>query len=348
MRPGRSRTARWGGGACALLSVAIASGCGASSPAKGDEDGKRPRTELATALSQVQDTDPARHWIEFGDVAGVRARSGGGSGSKRDPLLGYGESQLADAAALLPDPTGIDPFAARTALSVGRPPDPVGFLYGSFDTTAIGSKLRKLGYAKQDLAGGEATWIIRDHHKIDETDPLAQLGILTALNVVRVSPQRIVYAGASADIDKALAGDGPLADNEAVGGIADCLGEVEAAQIGLDPGISETPLGIGVTGSSGADAVEVACVTTPGQDAAEAIASAWPGRVRSTTSRLSNEPWSKLLAQPRAEVIGGPSHVVRLTARPTGSTRVLFDAWRAEDIGPLLTGAEPDPATSAR
>lgn len=281
-------------------------------------------------------------------MAGVRSRSDGGSSSKRDPLLGYGEPKLADAAALLPDLTGIDPFAARTALSVGHPPDPVGFLYGSFNTTAIGSKLRKLGYTKHGNADGETTWVIRDHHKIDEKDPLAQLGIVTALNVVRVSSRRIVHGGASADIDQALTGTEPLADNEAVGGIADCLGQVEAAQIGLDLKIAATPLGIGATGSSGTDATEAICMTTASQDAAEVLASAWPGRVKSTTSALSAEPWSNRLTQPRAEVIGGPSHVVRLTARPTGSTRVLFDAWASEDLGPLLTGAKPAPETSAR
>ncbi|MFF7981764.1 hypothetical protein ACFZDK_21980 [Streptomyces sp. NPDC007901] len=348
MKLERSRAARWATGACAALSVVIASGCGTSGAGKSDDEGKRPRTKLVTALSHVQDTRLTRDWIEFGDVAGVRSRSGDGSGAQRDPLLGYGESRLADAAALLPGLAGIDPFAARSALSVGQAPDPVGVLYGSFDTTSIGAKLRKLGYAKHDLAGGETAWIIRDHHKIDEKDPLAQLGIPTALNVVRVSPRRIVYGGASADLDQALTGTEPLADNEAVGRIADCLGEVEAARIGLDPATAETPLGIGVLGSSGGDATEAVCMTTASRDAAEAIASAWPGRVRSTTSRLSDEPWSKLLTQPRAKVIGGPSHVVRLTARPTGSTRVLFDAWTAKDLGPLLTGAEPDPATSAR
>ncbi|MFF0223212.1 hypothetical protein [Streptomyces sp. NPDC004629] len=348
MKPGRSHAARWGSGACAVLSVVVASGCGTSGAAKGDDDGKRPRTALITALSRVQDTHLTRDWIEFGDVAGVRSRSDGGSGSKPDPLLGYGEPKLADAAALLPDLTGIDPFAARTALSVGYPLDPVGFLYGSFNTTTIGSKLRKLGYTKHDLAGGETTWIIRDHHKIDEKDPLAQLGIVTALNVVRVSPQRIVYGGASADIDQALAGTKPLADNEAVGGIADCLGQVKAARIGLDLKIAATPLGIGVAGASGTDATEVVCMTTASQEEAERLASAWPGRVKSTTSALSAEPWSNLLAQPRAKVIGGPSHVVRLTARLTGSTRALFDAWTSGDLGPLLTGAKPDPEVSVR
>lgn len=325
----------------------IASGCGTGDTAKGD-DVTRPRTTLITALSQVKDTHLTQDWIEFGDVAGVRSQSTGGTGSQRDPLLGYGAPKLADAAALLPDLTGIDPFAARTALTLGYPPDQVGVLYGTFNSKEIGSKLRKLGYAEHALAGGETTWIIRDHHQIDEKDPLAQLGILTALNVVRVSPERIVYAGATADIDKTLSGAKPLADNEEVGGIADCLGKVKAAQIGFDVNVSNTPLGVGVLESSGTDTTEIACVTTKSQDAAQALASAWPGRVRSTRSAMSNEPWSKLLTHPQAEVVGGASHIVRLTARPTGSPRVLFDAWAGGDLGPVLTGAKPDPRASAK
>ncbi|NEA97631.1 hypothetical protein [Streptomyces sp. SID13726] len=349
MKAGRSRAARCASGACALLSVVVMSGCGNSDTA-GDDHVERPHTPLITALSQVKDTHLTQDWIEFGDVAGVRARSGAGSASPRDPLLGYGEQKLADAAALLPGLTGIDPFAARTALTLGYPPDQVGVLYGSFNTTEIGAKLRKLGYKEHALAGGETSWIIRDHHQIDQKDPLAQLGILTALNVVRVSSKRIVHAGATADIDKTLSGARSLSDNEEVGGIADCLGQVEAAQIGFDVNISDTPLGVGVLRPSGsdADATEVACVTTESEGAAQALASGWPGRVKSTMSARAGEPWSKLLTRPRAEVVGGASHVVRLTARPTGSPRVLFDEWAVGDLGPVLTGAKPDPRLSAK
>ncbi|MET8977137.1 hypothetical protein ABZX85_16090 [Streptomyces sp. NPDC004539] len=350
MRPGRSRTARWAGGVCALLSVALASGCGTDRAANGDDGGggggggDKPPTALVTALREVRGSDPARAWIEFGDVAALR----GGSPAERNPLLGYGEPKLAPAATLLPDLTGIDPFAARTALSVGKPPDEVGFLYGSFDPAAIGAKLKKLGYAEHPLGGGESTWTVRDDRAIDPADPLAQIGIVTSMNVVRVSPRRIVYGGAGADVDRALKGTGALADDKAVGAVADCLGEVRAAWIGLDEKTAPEPMGIGVRQPAKGAATEVVCMTTASGDAAESIASAWPGRVRSTTSMVSNEPWSKLLSHPEAEVIGGSSHVVRLTARPTGAVNVLFDAWLHLDLGPLLTGARPAPEISAK
>ncbi|WP_416973064.1 hypothetical protein [Streptomyces sp. 4F14] len=337
------RAVRWTAGVCAALSIAVASGCGSG---KGDDPAPRPHTELITALSGVRDSFLTHYWSEFGDVAGVRAR---GAAENPDPLLGYGESQLVQAAAQLHDLTGIDPLAARTALTLGQPPEQVGVLNGTFDPSAIGAKLQKLGYKKRDVGGGEAEWVIRDNHAIDANDRFAQLGILTALNVIRVSPTRVVYAGATKDIDtKTLTGPRPLSDAFDVGAVADCLGPVKAAQIGMDINTSPKLMGIGVQTSSPQDATAVVCMVTKSRDAAEDIASAWPGRVQSVTSYLTNEPWSKVLADPKAEVLDGSEHVVRLTARPLGKVTALFDAWRAKDLGPLLTGTRPDPTVSAR
>lgn len=336
------RAVRRAAGVCAALSIAVASGCGSG---KGDDPAPRPDTELITALRGVKDSFLTHYWSEFGDVAGVRAR---GTAETPDPLLGYGESQLIAAASQLHDLAGIDPLAARTALTLGQPPEQVGVLNGTFDPAAIGAKLQKLGYKKRDVGGGEAEWVIRDHHAIDANDRFAQLGILTALNVIRVSPTRVVYAGATKDIDaKTLTGPRPLSDALDVGAVADCLGPVKAAQIGMDINTSPKLMGIGVQTSS-KDATSVICMVTKNRDAAEDIASAWPGHVRSVTSSLTDEPWSKVLADPKAEALGGSEHVVRLTARPLGKTTALFDAWRAKDLGPLLTGARPDPMVSAR
>jgi len=330
---------------CALLTAVAGSGCGADDAAEKADGGDKPPTALITALREAENTEPARSWTEFGDVAALRSQD---TPTKPDPLLGHGEAGLAPAASLLPELTGIDPYAARTAVSVGRPPTSVGLLYGTFDTAAIGAKLKKLGYAEHALGGGESAWVILDDHAIDANAPLARIGIVTAMNVVRVSPRRIVYGGATADLDRALKGTGPLADDKAVGALADCLGEVRAAWLGLDERTAPEPMGVGVRRTAKGEATEVVCVTTASKGAAESIASAWPGRVRSTTSTVSGVPWSTLLAEPEAEVLGGSSHVVRLTARPTGSVNVLFDAWRQGDLGPLLTGARPAPENSAK
>ncbi|MHC5907666.1 hypothetical protein ACVNF4_27820 [Streptomyces sp. S6] len=345
MKPGRSRTARRAGGVCALLSAVVVSSCGADHAAQRDDDGDKPPTALITALRETRDTGAARAWTEFGDVAALRSQ---GTPAKPNPLLGHGEARLAPAARLLPDLTGIDPYAARTAVSVGRPPASVGFLYGTFDTAAIGAKLKKLGYAEHPLGGGESTWVIRDGHAIDPADPLARIGIVTSMNVVRVAPRRIVYGGATTDLDQATEGTGPLAGDKAVGAVADCLGEVRAAWVGLDEKTAPEPMGVGVRQTAKGPATEVVCMTTASDGAAESIASAWPGRVKSTTSMVTGVPWSALLAEPKAEVLGGSSHVVRLTARATGSVNALFDAWAHMDLAPLLTGARPAPENSVK
>ncbi|GAA1952489.1 hypothetical protein GCM10009738_27530 [Kitasatospora viridis] len=324
--------------ATVILALAAA-GCDDQGDPTPSNDATNSPDLLTTALHQVHATDLTRAWIEFGNTGGPTYIDNGSAADalSTDSLAGFGAPALATQSQL-PLLTGIDPAAGRPALSVGRPGDAVGFLYGSFDAAGIGANFRKLGYQHKDLGGGETEWLVRDQDRTDQTSPLAQLGITTALNVVRVSPNRIVYGEVSADVDQALAGGPTLADDAAVGPVAGCLVDTVAAQIGQDPKVGRQPLGVGVRAPVPTDATEVICLPTASDAAAQAAAAAWPGRVASARSTVWAEPWSALLTAPQATVVGGPDHLVRLTARPTTTVQVLFQAVQNADLGSLVGG----------
>ncbi|MFE9424687.1 hypothetical protein ACFYNO_17145 [Kitasatospora sp. NPDC006697] len=305
-----------------LALAATTAGCGGSSaPARSQSGDAVVPASLPAALSQAHADSTARHFQLLYGTGGQAAN---------------GEPALAAAASQLPQLTGIDPASAATALSVGAPPTAVGFLYGSFDTAAIGTKLTALGYHRQDLGHGEALWTIRDDHQLDAGSPLTELGIAGELNVIRLSPARLVYGGAHSDLDRALATSGPaLADDRLIGGLASCLGDTaRAAQIGQDPTVGAAPFGLGISQAGG----EVVCLSAPSADAAQAMATAWPQRAATANSAKTDQPWSTRLADPAATVVGGPAHLVRLTARPTDSDQVLFQASMNQDLGELLGG----------
>jgi hypothetical protein len=69
----------------------------------------------------------------------------------------------------------------------------------------------------------------------------------------------------------------------------------------------------GAVGTSADDEREVLCVNTSDDTSAADVAAAWPRRLQTTTAG-GNRPWSPLLSDPHAEVLGGPAHTVRLTA----------------------------------
>jgi hypothetical protein len=301
---------------------------------------------VADALRKVHATDLTKTALEFGDVAGVLRLDGGKiTGSAPfSKLFGYGASGIAAQSQLLPDKTGIDLTRAASAITIGRPPNQVGVLYGSFDAAAIGAKLQALGYNKH-VDGGDRVWTLHDDHQLDPSGPLADLGIVAQLNVVHVSATRIIYGGASSDIDQALIGKPTLADDPTFAGLAGCLGNARAAVLQTDPQTWPLPFGVGVTATSATDEEEVLCVATKDDATAKALAAAWPGRVATGMSLSAAGPWSDLLTAPQAKVQGDAAHIVQLRAHTADDHRpgVLLNATNTRDLSALLGTSAPTP-----
>ncbi|WP_225847571.1 hypothetical protein [Streptomyces sp. HPF1205] len=327
--------------AVAVILLAGCSGSGSKSAAGGG------RGPVADALGRVHATDLTKTAFEFGDTAGLLRLDGGRTTGSApfSKLFDYGASGIAAQYQLLPDKTGIDLTRATSAITIGRPPNQVGVLYGSFDAAAIGTKLQALGYHKR-ADGGDTVWTLHDDHRLDPNGPLADLGIVAQLNVVHVSDTRIVYGGAGSDIDQALSGKPTLADDPAYAGLAGCLGDARAAVIQTDPQTWPLPFGVGVTATSATDEEEVLCVATKDDASAKALAAAWPDRVAQGTSQRTAQPWSDLLTAPQAKVVGGAAHIVQLRAHAAHDHEpgVLFDAANTRDLSALLGTPAPTPA----
>lgn len=349
-----ARGLRWHGAVLGMAAVALAAACSSSSPAKspGPTSPSRPTGSssapktIAEALRGVHSAPTTSDYVEYA-VVPVLAQLDGGTIDFDSPLTKIAASGgvLGFISRAVVDTTGIDPMSASSAMTIGEPQQTVGVLFGSFDPAVIGGKLAALGYQRTDHGGGETQWQIADDHKAPLDGTLADLGMLDQLNVVRVSPSRIVYGGATADLDAALpAQSAPLSKDPVVGGLADCLGPAASALIAqsrtVTPFLSREPIAIGIRATTPTDMVDELCIAAPDDATAQKFAAAFPLQVKTGTDVLQKEPWSAVLADPHATVLGGKAHIVQLTARPTTGGAGLGVFYRAlqDHSLPILVG----------
>jgi len=118
-----------------------------------------------------------------------------------------------------------------------------------------------------------------------------------------------------------------LADDPVVSAVAGCLGNpLAAALISRFPGTSqygEAPLpkgiteyGMAVTGSAQAVPTETLCVATDSAASATTLAAVIKKAFTAGVIENNNQTWSDRLKNPEVTVVGGPAHLVRLTAQP--------------------------------
>ncbi|NUR31662.1 MAG: hypothetical protein HOV83_38460 [Catenulispora sp.] len=302
-RAGRKRVA------AVLIAAALAAAGCSSSGSSGSGSGGVPKT-LADALKGVHAADTTKTQLAWGQYGGAR-------GVQFDvvlsPVLGFSVVK--------------QPFA----LTVGKPPNELTVLYGSFDPASIGAKLKGLGYQATDRGHGETQWLIRDDHKVDmDQKPEDLANTLATYNVIRVSKDRLVYGGATADLDAALPAQGAaLADDPVVGAIAKCLDEGASGMFDT----TAVPLGVGV-GPSGTETI---CVSAADDATAKKYADKFVQQATTGKSARTLQPWSELIANPKAEVLGGKGHVVRLTVTDVVASRpVLVTALLTGDVGTLI------------
>lgn len=274
-------------------------------------------TNIAQALAQVPSTDWDTAYIEFSRPKTILHLDGGKPGS--GPLSDYGnfgeeyfESTTEDSAQVL----GFDPLAADAALTVGAPGKQAAIVYGTFDASSVGSVLGKEGFKSQGTADGAAVWAIGDNNQMNENNPTG----VPNLNVMLVSPSRIVLGGAAADAKTIASSSGTsISGTATLGALAGCLGPAPAALIGPESNLPKAPmLGIGVLADSGTDASEELCVAVPDASAGSALAAHVKSVIATGRSRGRGEPWSKVMIDPRTTVLPPVDGVttVRLTVRP--------------------------------
>ncbi|MFC6090772.1 hypothetical protein [Saccharothrix lopnurensis] len=313
---------RWG---VALVAVLLA-GCAA----RADVPEEPAPTGLLGALAGVRAVDGAAEFVEYGDVAAVRALVA------RDPerfrgLEGYGYSPLAAVGGGLADVVGFDPARATSALRVGRSAW-ASVVRAEVDVAAVEARLTALG-GRRD---GSGTWTTAADGAVSPDGPLARVGVVTGFQRVRVAPGSVVHAtGGEALGWVTEPGDRTLAADPMIGELARCLGEVPVALVAKPK--TGLPVAVGVRASPTAtgEATEVVCVP---DENPKALA----GRVRDnlgTGAATGGEPWSTALPGALVEQPADQSGVVRVLvpAGPgTRAGRVLL-AWQRGDLPALFS-----------
>jgi hypothetical protein len=291
--------------------AALSAGCSAEA----DGAPPTPDTGLLGALADVRATAESSVLVEYGDVAAVRAllaadpeRFGG--------LQGYGYSDLAGHSRVLPDLIGFDPAAATTALRVGQPPTWAAVLRMDVDVAVVDAKLQALGGRK----GGSGTWTTGPDHEIDPDGPLAQAGIVTGFQQVRVQAGAVTHAPAGEALKWVTepAGDNSLAADPMIGELARCLGEVSAAVISKPK--SGLPVAAGVRITADGGTTEVVCVPDENPNALMDL----------VRTNLESAPWSGTL----------PGAAVDQPADQTGVVRVLAPAAPDVRVGRVLVALQ--------
>jgi hypothetical protein len=319
----------------AVTATALLVGCSSSS-----HHGSGSPSSLRGALDQIVANDNTRAWVEYGRPTALLAANGGSAThTPYGGAAGFGESDLADYARLLPPLVGFDPTKADVAVSVGQPPTHAGWLVGGVDAGQVEQALTKLG-AKKD---GAALRLAPDN-QLDLDSPLSQKlqAPIAILNLVAANGSSLRYGSGTAALDLVRASKGTtLGRDKTVVAVAECLGDPLAAVLTDRPAGSSGPtreIGIGVTGTSATDAVEELCVATDSSGAAKAMKTRLQTALTSGRSLAHNEQWSQLL--PGAAVNVRPGDVVRLTAHPTqdDSAATLFQALTTQDLTTLIGG----------
>lgn len=306
---------------CVALAAVLLAGCSAQA---GVPQPQQPTSGLLGALAAVRATDESTVLVEYGDVAAVRALV------ERDAerfraLRGYGYSDLASRARVLPDLVGFDPARASTALRVGQPPTWAAVLRMDVDVAAVEAKITAMGGER----AGSGTWKTAEDGEVDLANPLAQAGVVTGFQHLRVDAGAVVHAptGAALKWITEPAGDRSLAADPMIGELARCLGDVSAAMISNPAG--GRPVAAGVRTTPAGEATEVVCVPDENPNAVKDV----------VRTNLESAPWSEVLAGATVEQPADQTGLVRVlapTAPGAGAGRVLM-ALQRNDLAALFS-----------
>ncbi|MEU4443600.1 hypothetical protein AB0K14_08980 [Actinosynnema sp. NPDC050801] len=277
-----------------------------------------PETGLLGALAGARSTAESSVLVEYGDVAAVRALLGKDA-ERFKGLSGYGYSDVAGRGQVLPELVGFDPARAATALRVGQAPMWAAVLRMDVDVAAVEAKLAGLGGRR----AGSGAWITGEDNEVDADGPLAEAGIVTGFQQVRVEPGSVAHSpsGEALKWVTESPGERSLAADPMIGELARCLGEVSAAVISKPK--SGLPVAAGVRTTPAGESTEVVCVPDENPNALKDL----------VRTKLEAAPWSEVLPGATAEQPGDQTGVVRVlapNAPEAGVGRVLTALQRGE------------------
>ncbi|MFC4061101.1 hypothetical protein ACFOWE_22605 [Planomonospora corallina] len=301
---------------------------------------------LREAMAAVSGSGPADLYFEYGAPGhwrelGVLTARGAEEGPWASSVL-YGMSDLSTAP-LLAERTGIDPFAADRAITIGHQPDRSVRLDGGVDAGTVRRRLTERGAERAKIGGRDGLVLARDR-AAGSVDRLRDIGVLNLLNKVVVTGSTIAMGTASGPLTAAFGGPDSLAGSPSHAAVADCLGgnlvnavilrEKESAAVALYAVGLRRPVFPEDT------PVNVVCVLPRDGFAAE-VKKTFTGRLTTTAKTLQGESYGKYAyAIEHDEVASGGFTALRATLRIAPGGRADL-AHRMLADGNLEAAADP-------
>ncbi|MBT8225708.1 MAG: hypothetical protein HKP61_03695 [Dactylosporangium sp.] len=282
---------------------------------------------LRQALDRVASNADTRIRISYGDVAGLVAIAGKAWDAQAGfaPLRTMGADQIGPYVQNAVDETGIALLSADYAVSAGGGSTAVGLLSGGQNDGRISDTLTQLGWTGDN-----------DHLTAPETvseaaaRPYAQI-----LAQVKADGDDVIYGQRGAKLSTAGDPSGKtLAEDARIGALADCLGDVVAAQIeGVGGPNQRTAIAVGVRRPKDNDAVPnaVICTAWSKEEAAARYASLATAATSSGTS-TTGTAYSELLRGALIERVGGDHNIVSLRADSPDNALLVFQLQARGDI----------------
>jgi hypothetical protein len=324
----------------ALLAGALG-GCSSGGASGGDS--------LDAALTHVADTAATRSQIAYDHTAELVRLSG--TGLRTTPkgfgvLRGWGASPLAEFLAVLTGDTGISLLKGDYAITAGSPPRMVTLVSGGQSGSLVTSHLTKLGW-KQN--GGMLT---APPFNSGGSQKAAQYSL--SLHVVRTTGSDVTVGGSGANLSQIGTPHGPtLASNPVVKALANCLGDVVAAQIGVGGNLGgghpvAVAVGIRTPSSNTVTPHAIACVAWSSQAGATKYMADARKALSSGLSVATNQPFSVLLSHPSVTDLGGSQHIVEWQADTSSRADLIFAMYEQMDLPALPNCTRLPPSARTR
>lgn len=323
--------------AIAVVTLTIASAACSSSPA-----GSSGGTPLMQALARVADTAGARSQVSYDNTAALVRVAGANPGS-RSGFAGLRGLGAPAAAGQIAGAAGLSLFGESYSITAGKPPQTLSLLAGGQSASRITARLTSLGWKRSggDLIGPAPASASPASTALAEEMP----------QVLPAGPD-VIVGGPGASLGQIGSPRGStLAGDPAVSALAQCLGNVVAAEIvtggypgGRQPG--GVAAGISQPASSTATPRAVICASWPSQAAAAGYAAALRQALPGGTSLARNVPYAKFLIRPAVTTVGGTHHLVRWQASTPGNALTVFQLLADVDL-PALPDCGRLPAGTA-
>lgn len=296
----------------------LVSGCSSS------DDG----STLVRALRRVAATDATRKQITFDDT-GSLARLSDTRSTGFGALSLLGVPALARYADTAEPVDGISPRSASYTVSAGLGVTAVALIAGGQNPEDVTKRLTASGWKAEDKRLVAPTGL--------PAGPDAALSLV--LGQVYPDGGDVVYGGRDArlaDIGKPKGTT--LADDRRVKALADCLGDVVAAEfVAFSQPNRPTMAAVGVRRPKDRNDTPraVACTAWPTSAAADAYATKLADALARGMSRVSRQQYPQLLPSSQVDEIGGDEHIVAWQADTPSNARLVFQLLLQNDLPAL-------------